>query len=61
MPDLSPQQWRLFALLIKDLRMKEIANLMNLDKRTVDTYARIVYKKHGVSSRIGLILKVAGR
>lgn len=55
---LSPQQKKVFFLLFKDLRMKEIASQLSLDRRTIDTYAKLIYKKFGVDGRVGLILKI---
>ena len=54
---LSKQELKLFALLLRPLRMKEIANEMNLDPRTVDTYQRNMFKKIHVESRIELLIR----
>ena len=55
---LSCRERQLFLYLFQDLRMKEIAAIMKLDTRTIDTYASSIYRKFEVNGRIGLILSV---
>lgn len=55
---LSWRERQLFLYLFQDLRMKEIAAIMKLDTRTIDTYASSIYRKFEVNGRIGLILSV---
>jgi DNA-binding NarL/FixJ family response regulator len=60
MEHLSARQEQLLPLLLQDLRMKDIAARLNLGQTTVDTYAKALYRKHKVTGRIGLILKLLG-
>lgn len=54
---LSPRETESLGWLLQDLRMKEIANRMGCSFKTLDTFAVSVYRKKGVSSRIGLIIQ----
>jgi DNA-binding CsgD family transcriptional regulator len=54
---LSPQEKKLFFLLLSKERMKEIGQIMKLDPRTVDTYATSIYRKLEVENRFDLIIK----
>lgn len=55
---LSPRQAQLLPLLLTDTPMKEIANSMGVDPSTLDMHAKFIYRKLGVSGRLGLILAV---
>lgn len=57
MTALSPQETKLYSLLLQDLRMKEIAAQMKLHANTVDTYAKSIYTKKRVQGRIGLLIQ----
>ena len=59
-PRLTPRESEVFQFLFKDLQIKEIAAAMSLDSRTVCSYAGRIYRKYGVETRIGLIVKVLG-
>lgn len=54
---LSAQEFKIYIRLFRPLRMKEIANEMNLSVQAVDTYARNLYGKLGVGGRVELLLK----
>ena len=55
---LTTRQAELFQWLFEDLSMKEIGFRMGIHPQTAQMYARKVYQKHGVNSRLALILKV---
>lgn len=57
-PSLSPQERIVYSLLFSNKTMKDIAYTMNISPKTVDTYARNVYRKYEVVSRIDLVIKV---
>lgn len=58
--DLPPQQRKIFELLLRDLTMKEIAARLGLSTKTIDATKAAICQKFGVTSRIGLILKILG-
>lgn len=52
---LSPQQQKIYNLLLTDCTMGDIARELGLDPRTVSGYSNTIYFKFGVKTRIGLV------
>ena len=55
---LTSREKEVFVLLMLNMRMKDIAASLRIDRRTLDTHGTNIYKKMGTDSRIGLILEV---
>jgi DNA-binding NarL/FixJ family response regulator len=56
--DLSPQQERIVALLLRGMRDKQIAGELGLSVPTVRTYFGRIFLRLGVQDRVELILRV---
>ncbi len=56
--DLSPQQERIVALLLRGMRDKQVACELGLSVPTVRTYLGRIFLRLGVQDRIELILRV---
>jgi len=59
-PRLTPKQELLLKWLLKDVIPKEIAGELGLTCSGVCNSSRAIYRKFGVRTRIGLIVKVLG-
>ncbi len=55
---LTNREKKVYELLIKGLRNREIANLMGITENTVKNHLKKIYKKFNVSSRIELSLLI---
>jgi DNA-binding NarL/FixJ family response regulator len=55
---LPSQLHRTFSLLLTSGSIKDIANDMNLDDRTICSYASTIYRRFGVGNRLALVLAV---
>jgi DNA-binding CsgD family transcriptional regulator len=56
--DLSPQQARVVALILRNCSDKEIAMEMQLKVSTVRTYLGRLFSRLGVQNRLGVVLKI---
>jgi DNA-binding CsgD family transcriptional regulator len=53
--NLSPQQYRVFELLLTGRSNKEIQTALNITERTAKEYAALVYRKFDVRGRLELL------
>jgi DNA-binding CsgD family transcriptional regulator len=58
--DLTGREVETVILLLEGLTSKEIANRMNISANTVKAFIRLVMLKLNVTTRSGIIVKVAG-
>jgi len=54
---LSPQEKKLFFLLITSEHQKEISNIMELSDSAVSTYQRNIFKKLEIKNRYDLLIR----
>lgn len=54
---LTPRERDVFELLIRGLKMREIADKLGIGYSTVNTHQKSVYKKLGVNSRAECIIR----
>jgi len=52
---LSPREMEVFSYLVNGLRAKDIANLLNISPKTVDTYRASLMRKLDVHDLVGLV------
>ena len=57
---LTPREQETVKLLFEGLTSKEIADRMNISPNTVKAFLRLVMVKMGVSTRSGIVGKIAG-
>jgi len=57
---LTPREQEAVKLLFEGLTSKEIANRMKISPNTVKVFLRLVMVKMGVSTRSGIVGKIAG-
>jgi DNA-binding NarL/FixJ family response regulator len=53
--DLSPREIEVFDLLVREYRIKEIAEKLDLNPKTIDTYWTSIRRKLGVDSIAALV------
>jgi DNA-binding NarL/FixJ family response regulator len=53
--NLSPREIEVFSHLVNGLRAKDIAELLNISPKTVDTYRASLMRKLGVQDLVGLV------
>jgi DNA-binding NarL/FixJ family response regulator len=54
---LTPRELDVFGLLIRGIKMREIADALNIKYSTVNTHQKSIYKKLGINSRAECILR----
>lgn len=54
--DLSERELRFISLSCSDLTYKEVADIMDISKRTVDGFRESVFDKINVKSRVGMVI-----
>jgi DNA-binding CsgD family transcriptional regulator len=47
----------IFPYLLTDISIKELTYRLNRNIKTIDTHCTNIYRKYGVTTRIGLIIK----
>jgi DNA-binding NarL/FixJ family response regulator len=52
---LSPREMEVFAYLVKGMRAKDIAELLRISPKTVDTYRATLMRKLNVHDIVGLV------
>jgi DNA-binding NarL/FixJ family response regulator len=52
---LSPREMEVFSYLVNGLRAKDIADLLNISPKTVDTYRASLMRKLNVHDLVGLV------
>jgi len=52
---LSPREMEVFSYLVKGMRAKDIAELLHISPKTVDTYRATLMRKLGVHDIVGLV------
>jgi DNA-binding NarL/FixJ family response regulator len=58
---LSPREVEVFSHLVNGLRAKDIAELLNISPKTVDTYRASLMRKLNVRDLVGLVKFAIGR
>ncbi|MGO9649101.1 MAG: helix-turn-helix transcriptional regulator [Terriglobales bacterium] len=58
--NLTPREQETVKFLFEGLNSKEIANRMEISANTVKAFLRLVMVKMGVSTRSGIVGKIAG-
>jgi DNA-binding CsgD family transcriptional regulator len=56
-PDLSPREKEIFALLLTESSLKEIAHILNVTYSAVNFHTKNIYRKLGIQSRVELFTK----
>jgi DNA-binding NarL/FixJ family response regulator len=52
---LSPREMEVFSYLVNGMRAKDIADLLNISPKTVDTYRASLMRKLNVHDLVGLV------